>query len=81
MVSKPKANPTLIMGIAALVLLVLAFKVRHPLLMIASGALLVISYQRFRRNAILHRQKQSKIRNRGDAIEVEAREIRDTEPR
>lgn len=74
-----KTNPTLILGIVAIVFFLMSLRLRQPLMLIASGALLVITYQRFRNNYIAYRKQQSKLKRREGAIEVESSELKDRE--
>ena len=74
-----KTNPTLILGIVAIVFFLLSLRLRQPLMLIASGALLVITYQRFRSNYIAYRKQQTKLKRREGAIEVESSEIHEQE--
>jgi Flp pilus assembly protein TadB len=72
-------NPTLLMGIATLVFLVVAFRLRHPILLVTAGIFLIITYQRFLHNYRLHRTQKAKLQQREDAIDVPSREIREEE--
>jgi Flp pilus assembly protein TadB len=72
-------NPTLLMGIATLVFLVVAFRLRHPILLVTAGIFLIITYQRFLNNYRLHRTKKAKLQRMEDAIDVPSREVKEEE--
>jgi len=74
-----KTNPTLILGIVAIVFFIMSLRLRQPLMLVASGALLLITYQRFRSNYIAYRKQQTKLKRREGAIEVESSELNDNE--
>ena len=75
--SPRNANPTLLLGIAAIVFFLISLRLRHPLLLIGSGALVVITYQRFRGNYIEYRKRQTKFKRQEGSIEVESSEVED----
>jgi len=76
-----KPNSTLLLGAAAVLFFLFALRLHHPLLLVASGALMIIAYQRFRINYVQYRKTQAKLKRREGAIEVESNEINEFEQR
>lgn len=75
---RKRSSPLLIGSISAL-LFALAVRIHHPLLIVIAVISIGITYVRFRNNYIQYKRKQAKIKRRTGVIEVDSKELKETE--